>query len=311
MVDATGDLTLLSDLSSMRARQILETRRWEAMANERNFGNVNELCAIGFSAARSGNAALAELARQGLATRATSPQEGDLRPAIAIMERQVAALIALAAKRGDEAVDILRAATRDELRLPPPLGLPIPVTPAPELLGEVLLEVGQPAEALEAFGQALARNANRTRSVLGSARAAHALGQTGAAREHYQRVLANYAQADPAVKEVAEARAALEALPAGEQPQPVAPGRSTSGTASTSRIAAGLAGLVALAGVLLGIRRFERPPSSPPRRRSGRSDAEGRPSPRPSARTRAPLSGTYERAGRPEGHPALPSCRSR
>ena len=54
VVDATGDLTLLSDLSSMRARQILETRRWEAMANERNFGNVNELCAIGFSAAPFG-----------------------------------------------------------------------------------------------------------------------------------------------------------------------------------------------------------------------------------------------------------------
>ena len=33
------------------------------MASERNFGNVNELCAIGFSAARSGNPALAELAR--------------------------------------------------------------------------------------------------------------------------------------------------------------------------------------------------------------------------------------------------------
>ncbi len=30
VVDATGDLTLVSDLSSMRARQILETRRWEA-----------------------------------------------------------------------------------------------------------------------------------------------------------------------------------------------------------------------------------------------------------------------------------------
>ena len=65
VVEATGDLTLVSDLASMRARQIVETRRWEAMANERNFGNVNELCAIGFSAARSGNPALAELAAPG------------------------------------------------------------------------------------------------------------------------------------------------------------------------------------------------------------------------------------------------------
>ncbi len=255
VVDATGDLTLVSDLASMRARQIVETRRWEAMANERNFGNVNELCAIGFSAARAGNPALAEMARQGLAARATSPQEGDLRPAIAIMERQVAALIELAAGRRAEAVEILRAATRDELRLPPPLGLPIPVTPAPELLGEVLLEVGQPAEALEAFGQALARNANRTRSVLGSARAASALGQTDVAREHYRQVLANYEHADPVLPEIGEARSAVEALPAA-QTQTVAPGRGLSGRLSTSRIAGAVAGLAGLVGVVLGFRRF-------------------------------------------------------
>src|SRR5207245_3735090 len=32
--------TLLSDLSSMRARYVVETRRWDVMAGERNFGNV-------------------------------------------------------------------------------------------------------------------------------------------------------------------------------------------------------------------------------------------------------------------------------
>ena len=41
---------------------------------------------------------------QGLAERAQDPREGDLRPAIAIMEREVAAAIAHAAGRADEAV---------------------------------------------------------------------------------------------------------------------------------------------------------------------------------------------------------------
>jgi tetratricopeptide (TPR) repeat protein len=209
VVDATGDRALVSDLASMRARQILETRRWEALANERDFGNVNELCAIGFSAARSGNPGLAELARAGLAARATAPEEGDLRPAIAIMEREVAALMALASGRGAEAVDILTAATRAELALPAPLGLPIPVIPAPELLGEVLLELDRPAEARQAFAQALARNANRTRSVLGSARAAARLGQRDLARTHYANVLANYEHADSVLPEITEARTAL------------------------------------------------------------------------------------------------------
>ena len=248
VVKATGDLTLLSDLSSMRARHVLEAQRWAMMANERNFGNVNELCAIGISAARSGNPSLAELARQGLAIRATSPQEGDLRPAIAIMEREVAAVIALAAGQTSEAVEILRSATRDELQLPPPLGLPIPVVPAPELLGEVLLQLGRPTEALEAFGQALSRNANRSRSVLGSARAAAALGQTGAARDHYRRVLANYEHADADLAEIAEARAAQAAT-----------WTATSGARTTPLplipIAAAVGGFVALLAIALGVRR--------------------------------------------------------
>ncbi len=248
VVKATGDLTLLSDLSSMRARHVLETQRWAMMANERNFGNVNELCAIGISAARSGNPSLAELARQGLAGRATSPQEGDLRPAIAIMEREVAAVIALAAGQTSEAVEILKSSTRDELRLPPPLGLPIPVVPAPELLGEVLLQLGRPAEALEAFGQALSRNANRSRSVLGSARAAAALGQTEAAREYYRRVLANYEHADADLVEVAEARAAQAATWA-----------ATSGARTTPLplipLAAAVGGVVVLSAIAIGVRR--------------------------------------------------------
>lgn len=176
-VKASGNLTLLSDLSSMRARYVVETRRWDVLANERDFGNVNELFAIGVSAARSGNAPFAELARQGLATRAQSEQEGDLRPAIAIMEREVAALIELAAGRHEQAVEILKAATQAELTLPPPLGLPAPIKPAPELLGEVLIELGRPGEAIEPFRWALGRNANRTLSVQGLARASAAVSQ--------------------------------------------------------------------------------------------------------------------------------------
>ncbi|MGH9384566.1 MAG: tetratricopeptide repeat protein [Vicinamibacterales bacterium] len=211
VVKSTGDLALLSDLSTMRARYVVETRRWDVLASERNFGNVNELCAIGFSAAHARNGALAELARQALAARATSPQEGDLRPAIAIMERQVSAMIEWAAGHHEKTVEILKAAAKDELKLPPPLGLPAPIKPSSELLGEVLLEVKRPAEAIEPFTQALARNPNRTLSVLGLARASSAAGQLEEARQHYRGFLANYDRADSELPELAEARAALQA----------------------------------------------------------------------------------------------------
>ena len=68
-----ANLTLLSDLSSMRARYVIETANWPLLAAENNFGNANELFAIGVSAARTGNAEIAERARQALGQRAQDP----------------------------------------------------------------------------------------------------------------------------------------------------------------------------------------------------------------------------------------------
>jgi tetratricopeptide (TPR) repeat protein len=267
VVTATGDLRLLSDLSSMRARQVLEAHDYQRMANERNFGNAVELAAIGISAARAGNPALAELARQQLAARATAPEEGDLRPAIAIMEREVAALQALAAGAASRAVEILTAATVDELALPPPLGLPIPVIPAPELLGEVLLEAGRPGDAIERFRQALARNANRTRSVVGLARALTALGRRDEALPHYRAVLESYEKADADRPELAEARAALaQTADASPVPSSRVPGRWA---------AAGAGAALAAAAGLWAVRRHPRQRPSPmpksPRRKGKKS----------------------------------------
>ncbi len=200
---------LLSDLSSMRARFVVETRRWNLMSAERNFGNVHELFAIAMSGARANDPPLAELARQRLAVRRESEQEGDLRPAIAIMERELAALIELTAGRQNRAIDILRTAARAELDLPPPFGLPEPIKPAPELLGEVLLMAGKPREAAAAFEQTLQRHANRTLSVLGLARAETALGRTDLARRHYRQVLANFDRAEAGLAELKEARQML------------------------------------------------------------------------------------------------------
>jgi tetratricopeptide (TPR) repeat protein len=206
VVKSTGNVTLLSDLASMRARFVVESRRWTMLATGQNFANVNDLFAIGMSAARTRQLNTADRVRQTLAARAASEQEGDLRPAIAVMEREVAGLIELAAGRADRAVEILKAAADAELRLPPPLGLPTPVKPAPELLGEVLIEIGRPREAVQPFEQALRRNPNRSLSVLGLARAYSALGEVDAARTRYRELLANYEEADGELPELTEAR---------------------------------------------------------------------------------------------------------
>src|SRR5229473_1445393 len=126
------------------------------------------------------------------------------------MERELAALIDLVAGRREQAVVILQSASQSELQLPPPLGVPEPIKPAPEMLGEVLLEIGQPRDARGSFEQALRRNPNRSLSVLGLARAAAALGETETARQHYRALLATYGNADADLAVLKEARAALE-----------------------------------------------------------------------------------------------------
>jgi len=209
VVSASGQLGLLSDLSSMRARYVIESADWTLMANADTFGNVNELFALGMSAAHAGDAGRAGRARRGLAERAQDPREGDLRPAIEIMELELAAAIAHAAGRVDEAVRTLRAAAEREAALPAPLGLPAPIKPAPELLGEVLAAAGRPAEAVPFFEQALRRNPNRSRSVLGIARASTAAGNAEAARRHYTALLANFDKADADLPLLQEARAAV------------------------------------------------------------------------------------------------------
>jgi hypothetical protein len=88
--------------------------------------------------------------------------------------------------------------------------LPAPIKPVPELLGEVLVELGRPAEAVPFFEQALRRNPNRSSSLLGLARAAAAAERPGAAREQYSALLVNFDHADADLPAVREARAALD-----------------------------------------------------------------------------------------------------
>jgi len=250
VVKATRDTTLLSDLSSMRARYVVDTSSWQMLANESNFGNVNELFAIGMSAARTGNAALAARAQQALAAKQHDPREGDLRPAIAIMERELAGMIAFAAGRRNEALTIVTDAAIAETRLPAPLGLPSPIKPAPELLGELLIESGRPADAAAWFTQALARSANRSLSVLGLARAAAATNDVARAQQLYRQLLENFTGADADLAIANEARAALAKATA-----PAAAPLSGVPTPRIVAIAAPIAAVVAIAAFIARRRR--------------------------------------------------------
>ncbi|HSK18107.1 MAG TPA: tetratricopeptide repeat protein [Longimicrobiales bacterium] len=63
------------------------------------------------------------------------------------------------------------------------------VLPAAELYGDMQMEVGQHAEALIAYENALERSPNRLNSLYGAGRAAEALGDTDTARTYYRRLM--------------------------------------------------------------------------------------------------------------------------
>jgi tetratricopeptide (TPR) repeat protein len=84
---------------------------------------------------------------------------------VAVMEKQVAALIAKARGQGDEALKLAKEAMTIELELSAPSGPPDPIKPAPEFYGELLLDAGRHAEAIAALELSLQRTPNRTPSV--------------------------------------------------------------------------------------------------------------------------------------------------
>jgi len=74
----------------------------------------------------------------------------------------------------------------------------------------LLLQSGRAKEAIVRFDRALARTPNRSRALLGLARAYRNAGDAANARAAYKRLLTNYRNADPGLPEVSEARQALK-----------------------------------------------------------------------------------------------------
>ena len=83
------------------------------------------------------------------------------------------------------------------------------VVPARELLGEMLLELKQPAAALKEFEQSQGREPNRLRGFAGAAAAAEAAGDRDKARQHHARLLELTRDADTPLPEIARAKAWL------------------------------------------------------------------------------------------------------
>jgi predicted Zn-dependent protease len=86
---------------------------------------------------------------------------------------------------------------------------PGPIVPPRELLGDMLLEMNQPARALQAFEASALVEPNRFHGSAGAARAAELSGDRERAREHYAKLLTIAANPDSERLELRQARAFL------------------------------------------------------------------------------------------------------
>jgi len=93
-----------------------------------------------------------------------------------IFARELQALIYFKEGDAETALQLVAAAAEDENSRAMEYGPPYVSKPSSELLGEMLLTLGKPGEAIAHFETALARNTGRMFSLLGLARAQEATG---------------------------------------------------------------------------------------------------------------------------------------
>jgi tetratricopeptide (TPR) repeat protein len=203
-------------LLAMRAHYLVSTERWSdpVVEWELDMEGVSpgpramDAFALGLAAlGRSDRAAaerwLAELERH--AQDAPAADRYGANPQVpGILAKELRALLVLVDNRKDEALAMLREATAAEDALPLEYGPPDIVKPTHELLGEVLLGLGEGAEAKREFEQSLHLAPRRALSLLGLARAAMMTGDREAATRAHAELRRIWHKADGDVAWVRE-----------------------------------------------------------------------------------------------------------
>jgi hypothetical protein len=205
---------------AMPARMALERGDWAAAAQLPSLGTQFPFCEAittfsrALGAARKGDLAAAELDAQKLEAQHKALLEAKNNywaTEVEIQRIATAAWIAKAKGQPDDALRLMRAAADLEDRNEKHIVTPGRVVPARELLGEMLLELKQPAAALKEFEQSQLREPNRLRGYAGAAAAADAAGERDKARQHYAKLLELTREADTPLPEIARAKTYLAA----------------------------------------------------------------------------------------------------
>jgi hypothetical protein len=206
-------------LAAIPARYALERQDWQQAErltlSETPFPYADAMTwfARGMGAARLGHTAAANEAATALSQiqeRLSKADERYWAQQVEIQATAVSAWSALAAGKNEEALRQMELAASMEDGTEKSAVTPGPLSPARELLGEMLLELTRPTEALEEFEATLKKEPRRFRSLYGAAHAAQLIGRRDTSQEYFRELLSVCARPDePGRPEIKEAREAL------------------------------------------------------------------------------------------------------
>jgi hypothetical protein len=206
-------------LAAIPARYALERQDWQQAEQlalqETPFPYTDAMTwfARGLGAARLGHAVAANEAATALRSiheRLVTANESYWARQVEIQELAVAAWSALAAGEKEEALRQMESAAEYEDGTEKSAVTPGPLSPARELLGEMLLEMNEPTKALEQFEGTLKKEPRRFRSLFGAARAAQLSGSRDTSLQYFRELLRVCARSDkPARSELQEAKRSI------------------------------------------------------------------------------------------------------
>lgn len=206
-------------LATIPARYALERGDWKAAASLETattpfaWVDAQSRFARALGAARSGSPGGARAEIEQLAAfheKLAAANDSYWAGQVDIQRRVAEAWVAYASGRRDEGIAQLTAAADAEDATDKAAVTPGPLTPARELLGDMLLEGGQAAGALKAYEATMAKEQNRFRAVYGGARAAAAAGDRTLAAKYYRQLLDICRSSDTERPALKEAKAFLE-----------------------------------------------------------------------------------------------------
>jgi len=207
-------------IAAIPARYVLERQDWKAAARlevrETPFPYTEAMTyfARGLAAAHLGDIESAQGSHDALASireRLVKSKEGYWADQVEVQRRSVSAWTELAKGRTDEALREMNSAVALEDGTEKSAVTPGPLATSRELLGEMLLQLNRPGQALEQFEASLKRDPNRFRALYGAAHAAQLKGDRDASRKYFRELLKVCEHADkPGRKEFAEATPAIQ-----------------------------------------------------------------------------------------------------